>query len=131
MFYQIWTNFLVFFLAITLSPGITVRGFQGYIVAGAIYVIGLLILPKVIEFFKINVNIASFTIFNGLMSLAFFLIMKNIFFGFLDFANSVNTGGFLGMDFIGPSMLDSTGIVVYATLLITFLVSLNQWLMKH
>ena len=42
------------------------------------------------------------------MTLGYFYVMKNILIGFLDFEVSIATNGFLGLDFIGPEILNET-----------------------
>jgi hypothetical protein len=131
MIFEIWVNFLVFFVAVTLSPGIRVeRGLSGYIVSGALYTLLVFVLPKVIEFFKINVNFWSFFIIGSLFSIGYFYAMKYLVVGFLIFEIFPPTQGIFGLVALKGFELSESQVILFAGVFVMLLTSFNQWLME-
>ncbi|MBD3363470.1 hypothetical protein GF362_07180 [Candidatus Dojkabacteria bacterium] len=128
--YQIWINFLTFFTAVTLAPGITVQdGLVGYIVSGAIYVAVIMFLPNLIEFFKINVNFWSFLFFGVVICIGYFFVMRYILVGFLYFEDVTGSEAIMGLSFLRGLELTQTWVIVFAGFFSMLLTSITQWLM--
>ncbi len=127
--YQIWTNFLVFFVAVTLAPGVTVRNsLEGYIVSGGIYVALMLLLPKIIEFIKLNVNFTSFFLIGALVSFGYFNLMRYILIGFLSFDAYLSPHGLFGLNLF--SSMSISQVVLFASMFTITLTAFHQWLME-
>ncbi|MCA9385580.1 hypothetical protein KC717_02945 [Candidatus Dojkabacteria bacterium] len=130
MVFQIWTNFLVFFLAVTLLPGIEVnKGLEGYLVAGLIYVAFVLLLPRIIEFFKVNVNFWSFLMFGSVLSIGYFYLMKYIFVSYLLIGTFSSNEALLGIQFLRGISLNEAQVITFAGIFTMVLVSIHEWLL--
>lgn len=125
--YQFWTNFLAYFVALTLTPGIYVQdGLKGYFISGAVYVALVLIIPRIIEFFKINVNIWSFILVGSLFSTLYFYLMRYFFVGFLTFEEFPATRSIFGL--IKGVALSESQVIIFAGIFTTILIAVNQWI---
>lgn len=131
LLFQIWNYFLVFFVGVTLIPGIQVqRGFEGYLISGLIYSVLILIVPRVIEYFKLNVNIWSFILIGTLMSVGYFYVMRYILLGFLTFTEFTIDSSFLGFDLLTGLYVAESQVLFYSGIILIILQVFNQWLLE-
>lgn len=132
MLFEIWVNFLVFFLAVSLAPGVNVEnGLYGYLVSGGLYIAFLMFLPKIIEFLKINVNFWSFFIIGSIFSVMFFYALKYLLVGFLSFETFPATQAIFGVSSLRGFELSQSQVILFVAVFSMFLASFNQWLLER
>jgi hypothetical protein len=128
--YQLWSNFLVFFFVVALAPGIKLKeSLIHYAVAGSIYASLILFVPKVIGFFKLNVNFWSFFIIGGILTMVYYVLMFYVIKGHLLFSIVTRDVEVFGLPFLTGLDLNSTGVILFGGMLTIGLVSFNQWLL--
>lgn len=129
MVYQVWSNLLVFFFAISIAPGVSFnKGVEGFLVSGILYVTIIILLPKLIEFFKVNVNFWSFLVFGIFVSIGYFFLMEFILTNFLIIEPFGSSEAFLGIPFLRGISLTVTQVIVFAGIFTMLLVAINQTL---
>lgn len=129
--YQIWSNFIVFFVALTLTPGIVIRnGLIGFFVCGIVYSVIFLMIPKAIEFLKLNVNFWSYLLVGTVLSIIYFYLMRYIFVGFMVFSEFPANRELLNLKFLIGYHFSETGVILFASVFTTLLSTTNKWLME-
>lgn len=132
IFYEIWSKFLIFFVAITLTPGIgVVKGLQGYFWSGLIYVGFMLLLPKIIEFIKLPVNITSQLLIGSMLSVAYFYVMRYLLVGFLLFGSFPPEEGLFQLAFLRGYELNEVWVIWIAGFFTNALMVFDQWLLER
>ncbi len=129
--YQLWSGFLIFFFIANFLPGIHIDGLENYLVSGFLYSFGIALLPRIIEFFNLNVNYVSFYLVGLLYNVLYYYFLSLLFVGVLLIEpNSAESSLFLINSFRGIP-LGYTEVILINAIIGMMLVTLNQWLMER
>lgn len=124
---------LVFYFTLGMLPNVQPRNgnIEAFFVAGVLYAILIMSLPWVTNFFKQNYNYVSFLIFGSILSVLYFYLMENVFFGILDIEPLAASQSIFGMSILSGFSWDINETIVWSGIISILLQLLNEFLLDR
>lgn len=131
--FRLWTILLVFYLTLGILPNVGPRnnGFDTFLISGILYAVIIMCLPYVTDFFKQNYNYVSFFIFGSILSIAYFYLFKNVFFGILDINELTADQKLFGLTILSGFSWNITQTIVWSGIISIVLQLLNEFLLDR
>lgn len=131
--FRTWCILLVFYFTLGMLPNVGPRNnaVEAFVIAGILYSVIILGLPWVTDFFKQNYNYVSFLIFGSLLSILYFYLMENVFFGILDITPLTADQTLFGLSFLSGIDWTINETIVWSGIISILLQLLNEFLLDR
>ncbi len=127
--YQYWNTFLIYFVAVSIGPGIkVVGGLENYIFGSIIFFVLLILLPKGIEFLKLNVNFVSLFLIGSFACIGYMYLLRYALVGIVEFSSFPAAETLFGISGLRGIAMSELQVLVFNGVLLMLLSLINDWL---